>query len=466
MTPEKETNDSRAKRQRTAPPMQAAVHNLSADLWCDIADFLPKTSRALLAVALTAHPASFRESGWKGQPNAVSKAIISSKRADYSFDTILDELCEEARGETDANGQRPSLKRYMHSTSYSTDEYDLRFRESLSDQLMKYYNCAWEVMDFVDIPVSLASRLTDDDLGAVLVCIGAINNLKRLKLTHCFNVVGHGLEPLKISNALEKLDLGLYRDFESPFWRVHSREVRSLHFREVKLSEGPVCDIIDSILRREGGSSLRRLQYPFEWCNDFVVQKEGSFETIMNDNMDQIIRSGRMIEFVGHNTAALNTISCSVYFGFVSNAEFCSSIHDVWETDLVDHCMSCNERSFEVCIHCNQILCDADCSNDSINCTVCKITSCPRCQADASVADVVTYCDSDYCELFCPECRLSSCRNGDNDCNDCKIMVFDTLAEECNEKQARIDSLLEECRVQQAQIESQQEEMERSRSKH
>jgi len=151
MSPEKETNDSRAKRQRTSLPMQAAVHNLSADLWCDIADFLPKTSRSFLAVALAAPPASFRESGWKGQPNAVSKAIISIERCGYSFDTLLDELCEEAWVETDLYGQRRFLKLY----TYSTDEHDRHFRELLSDQLMKYYNCAWEVMDFVDIPVSL-----------------------------------------------------------------------------------------------------------------------------------------------------------------------------------------------------------------------------------------------------------------------------------------------------------------------
>ena len=61
-------------------------------------------------------------------------------------------------------------------------------------------------MDFVDIPVSLAYRLTDDDVGAVLVCIGAINSLKRLNLTHCFNVIG-GFEPLRSSTVLEKLGI-------------------------------------------------------------------------------------------------------------------------------------------------------------------------------------------------------------------------------------------------------------------
>ena len=86
--------------------MPATVGNLSADIWCDIADFLPKTSRALLAVAMTAPPASFRESGWKRQPNAVSKAIISSVKdglytgGQMPYDTLLDELCEEAQRET------------------------------------------------------------------------------------------------------------------------------------------------------------------------------------------------------------------------------------------------------------------------------------------------------------------------------------------------------------------------------
>eukprot|EP00984_Skeletonema_dohrnii_P011668 scaffold4679_cov81-Skeletonema_dohrnii-CCMP3373.AAC.3 len=174
-----------------------------------------------------------------------------------------------------------------------------------------------------------------------------------------------------------------------------------------------------------------------------------------------------MIEFVGHNTAALNASSCCVYFGFVSNAEFCSSIHDVWETDLVDYCISCNDSdtSFEVCIHCNQILCAFDCS-DSWNCTDCKITYCKHCrEEDARVADVmVTFCDYGYCEPYCSKCRLSSCKNGDNDCVDCKSMVFAMLLEESNEKQARINSLLEECNSMQARIDSQQEEMERSKS--
>ena len=63
-------------------------------MWCDVADFLSKTSRALLVVALTAPPASFRESGWKGQPNAVSRAIIAKTKTGVLTDEV-DGLCGE-----------------------------------------------------------------------------------------------------------------------------------------------------------------------------------------------------------------------------------------------------------------------------------------------------------------------------------------------------------------------------------
>ena len=42
-------------------------------------------------------------------------------------------------------------------TRQTTEDH---FRESLSDQMMKYYDNQWEVMDFVNIAISLASRLT------------------------------------------------------------------------------------------------------------------------------------------------------------------------------------------------------------------------------------------------------------------------------------------------------------------
>ncbi|KAL7427817.1 hypothetical protein ACHAXM_001010 [Skeletonema potamos] len=420
------------KRQRISPLIPAAtINDLSADLWCGIADFLPKTSRALLAVALTAPPASFRKNCWKGQPNAVSRAIISATKARASFDSLLDELCEDARGETGIDGKRRSLKRYT-----SQENYDRHFRELLSKQIKEYYESQWDIIDFIDIPLSLVSLLTDDDIGAILVCIGETHSLKRLKLTNCINVVGQGLEPLQSSTVLEKLDLGLCRDFERPFWR---RPADS--FRETKLSEGAVCDILDSMLRN-GESSLRRLQYPCEWYD------ENAEDNIMND-MDQIMRSRRLSEFVKVHNAVANKFSSCVYFGFDGNDGFLSSMNDgdVWGSDPVDTCTFCGVNDFALCSHCNEIFCNV--CYEPFECSVCHVRHCPRCENDG-LEDVVTYCLGGNCEPYCSECRLISCREGTNDCNYCKGLIF--------------DALLEECHVQQAQINSQQEEMERSKS--
>ena len=121
------TGSGNYKRLKTLPvsTSPASINDLSAESCCIIADFLPKTSRALLAVALTAPPSSFRERGWKGQPNAVSAAIVSRTKANLPFSSLLDELCEEDRAEAEKEGKYRELKRFGH------------FRKRLSEQIKK-----------------------------------------------------------------------------------------------------------------------------------------------------------------------------------------------------------------------------------------------------------------------------------------------------------------------------------------
>ena len=95
-----------------------------------------------------------------------------------------------------------------------------------------------------------------DDLYAILVCIDAQNHLKRLNLTHCFNIIGYGLLPLQSSTTFEKLDLGLGRQCEMP--HQYNPEIRNANF-ETKISEEVVFGILDSILNVEG-NAFKRLQ--------------------------------------------------------------------------------------------------------------------------------------------------------------------------------------------------------------
>ena len=141
------------------------LESISADGLQAVAAFLPKTQCALLAVALTAPSSSFREKGWEVEPRASGKAVIASVKPTDPYTSLLPKLC--AGNYTDK--KRPNLK-WRHKRE--------DFRDGLDAQLKLYYLKQWEVLDFADIEKSLAIRLTDDDIGALLVCIDAKNNLK------------------------------------------------------------------------------------------------------------------------------------------------------------------------------------------------------------------------------------------------------------------------------------------------
>ena len=101
-------------------------------------------------------------------------------------------------------------------------------------------------LDFEMLEKSLASRLMDDDLRAVLVCIDAANKLSRLKLSGCTNINGSGLELLRGSNVLEQFDLSLLGQHERP-----------VSDPEPKIREDALLPILWSIINKEVlGSSL------------------------------------------------------------------------------------------------------------------------------------------------------------------------------------------------------------------
>ena len=146
------------KRCRTVAPIDGYnITQLPDSLLVGVAEYLPKTSRALFATALTASQSSWERCNWKCQPSATSKAIAN--------------CCSEE----------------------------------------------WEIIDLLDIEKSVRIKLTDGDVGAILACIDAVNKVRRLKLTHCYGVSGKGLVPFKHSVVLEQIDLSLVEQNEDPF---------------------------------------------------------------------------------------------------------------------------------------------------------------------------------------------------------------------------------------------------------
>ena len=98
-------------------------------------------------------------------------------------------------------------------------------------------NEGWgSTLDFAD-EGDLAERLNDNDVHALLLVIDAKNKMKRICLTGCNNIVGHGLEPLRESVVLEHICIPL------PLGRM---------------STVVVTPILDSILETEG-NALREI---------------------------------------------------------------------------------------------------------------------------------------------------------------------------------------------------------------
>ena len=113
-----------------------------------------------------------------------------------------------------------------------------------------------DVLDFMDIEKRCRTNLTDGELVGVLVCIDAQRALKTLKLTHCFGITGLGLEPLRGSVVLERVDLCLVEQYESPVITP-----------DPAISVDVVVPILDSIIEQEA-SLLRHIQLPKKWRDE------------------------------------------------------------------------------------------------------------------------------------------------------------------------------------------------------
>jgi len=213
-----------------------------------------------------------------------------------------------------------------------------------------------DVFDFGDIEKELAVKLTDEDVNCALLSIDAVNNLKTLRLTNLLNISGIGLEPLRGSTMIEKIDLSLVGDHESP-----------------DLSPAPpiscteVLPILDSIIDMGGASSLKLLVFPTEWreledistCQDFYDFLDGYQELLCSrvvtclkcdENLAEDYRMLEMSTDIKHEYATQN-VTC-----YDCMKHYCQNCMEDGVGGLGRaYCMSklcgiCNRR---YCFHCS-----------------------------------------------------------------------------------------------------------------
>lgn len=306
------------KRRRTTTNGSPHISDLPLGFLVDVSAYLSQPSRALFAVAMTAPSSSWADVSMnklQSQPSEMSKAIIS-----------------------------PSSQ--------------------------------WEKLDFLDIEKSLANRLTDNDICAILKCINAKDKLKILKLTGCTKIAGTGLEPLRGSIVLEQIDLSLAKQHDRP----------DVVPSAAKISDEVVIHILDGMIDT-AGCSLRYVHFSHQGgrTRTCSVERRAFFrrfgEHLNNSGLD-CSKCGR--EVSAGNTDYLvhfqkNIICYDCLKPICGNCMYairnCGMCHKDYCADCVQvntRCESCFERN---CIPCGVMKecdeCQRSCCENCIHGPVC-----------------------------------------------------------------------------------------------
>ena len=331
------------KRRKLSLPGALQIIDLPDAALAAVATFLPKPSQALFAIAMTL-PLRESSSSWK--------LIPSSAETNQSFTPPKIVCCHGNWRRCDDDG-------------------------------------GWSKLDFADIDISLASKLTDDHVRGILLCIDGANRLRTLRLTGCTNITGSGLMSLSGSTVLEQIDLSIVKGNAN-----HLDEPVPLP----RISEQDVVPILNSIIDATG-NSLRQVQLPKKFrdepsaiMDDFIERYDELLEERggICDNCDfdepwgNMDGSGNPWVFEDHESPSYGLqnytcYECTSHVCVDICLQFCTNCEKSYCTDCIP---------FTVCRHCPTQLCKS--------CGV--LTECKHCGYHA--------CDS--CSSM-GECHQKSC---------------------------------------------------------
>ena len=303
------------KRAKKVSVLTLPIYNLPDSVLLHIAGFVENSSRVLLAVALTASSTHWRKSNWDIKPPAAARTILTEK----------------------------PMKNFGEISR----------------------------VDFVGMDTKdLAAKLSDEDVGGVLACIGDIHTIKSVKITNCINILGYGLGPLRTSTSLEQLDLSL----------VGVRENINLD-PEPQLSKTDVIPILDSILDSEECglySDPFSIKFPKKW---------------------RVERSLLLVRFLAKYNRLMNTrgITCSGYTTKEDGRSY-GPCEDICQGTTERPWISKSGDTFGTfkftCHDCGCSYCSDECAEGDIHKALCQ-----RCETK--------YCSSCSETLTCDVCHVS-----------------------------------------------------------
>lgn len=432
----------------------------------EVVDFVPNTSRALLALALTTDSACWRDIHWD---RASPKSILEWFRTGPASISKV---------------KKPSAITKAILLPKNEDEEDF----------------LWKEINFEDNEKALCERLTDDDIAGMLACINSVQRLKRIYLTNCYNITGRALEPLRGSTVLERIDLSLRP-------RCGYDHVQLSTLRWGGLLQIHVLPILQSIIDREH-HSLKHIQFPnFDFvdlrekcgyfqqfllkydesghhrnavCRNCSVDCNRSLSIFRDDNKDYIgIQKYTCYDCLNHYcyNCKDEDEDDQFYLSFCKMCEkwrckdcqvmqacrACVDFYGGRENDAIDDhafrnnvsfiCKDCIDEN-HYCGQCGDVFCP-DCQPYFLlSCGVCKKRGCTDCMD-------VLYCEHESCELgqcdqcrdverdtergisycsmcdsdFCFKHRLEECkRDWRNSCGECLRILAPTLARAYEER--------------------------------
>lgn len=312
----------------------------------------------------------------------------------------------------------------------------------------------WDTLDFGEIEKELAAKISDENISSVLQRIDAVNTLKKIRLTNCFNITGVGLEPLRDSAVIEHIHLSLVENHRDP------RLCRDQFHAEPEISCQHVLPILSSIIERGDGCTLNYMRFPAKW-------RENSFYSSAYTGIEALISQyNHMLE----NRGGWSCSECNQVLPDDSNKRFMTSGHDEYFATQNYTCSACmehfcygclyNDRTFlQTCAKCKMDYCMKctkmnGCSGGcySLFCVGCTpFTDCSGCEGGLCDGCLSTSCQCRKCErTFCPsegteegcEERVLLCEGCDRWlCLDC-VASFQNC-EGCIEDDAR--AFCEEC---------------------
>jgi len=272
----------------------------------------------------------------------------------------------------------------------------------------------WDTLNFGYCNSVWVHTLTDDVLYAILTCISAHDVLKKINLTDCINIEGHGLNPLRGSVVLEQMDL-----------RIMRKHVVKLYSPPLICKE-IVVPILDSIISADG-CSLKYVVFPAKWRDKYTSAdgdlylesfRERYTEHLNNCGINCSLCNESMVSNIWMADGDL--FQCNICFTCLR--PFCDDCKDCDGEPYILHCAEC-ELSYcndclpvKACVECEEDRCE-DHLNGCESCSEPRCDDCAKfllCDGDNCNKANCEYCyDGDvYCVTRCDDCMIEFC----NDC--------------------------------------------------